>query len=973
MCSLLESFDSILDTNLAVKSQVAELYFALITSPAVQLGDKGIAKQCKLLKILQQHGYNALRIMAYIYGKLYEQPGLMSLDPGILETESLKGSYTSLQISRTDFKEQYESWGNRMENNILNSNASDTLDKRFLLYCQTGNLTKCHDMLNLGATGLFGNGDISPLHYLATHADTENESLIHRLIDAGAPLDQCEGTIANDCFSMGRAYGMPLHWAVIHRNVPAIRALTTRDQRPQEDVVKRAFFIAAAMHFYDVLEILRDWALPLGLEVTSEWMSALHVTAAAHLEYHQARTIRHGDYADNALYRTLDVLSTMVICPTLKTTLTGTLLTASVAQNNISLLRYFLNKLDRPTLNAIGQDKLDGFLIISVMYGYFDIFKLLYARKTFTLRHRFGMDKFTGIQVCFAVRQRNPQFVRSYIEWGCDVDEMGDTVISEWTPFAMAVQCGFFDTASMLLRHGANKDLVTGWLGGTTPLFRMLHTWPDVPISRVQYLLEELPRQGFGHVSFIGWPANDASLLYCFSMAAWSHYRNSYKFAETMRYIINLLGDKSSINKMDGIGCTALNQAARSGNLEVVRVLIEAGADVNSGLGISPLNAAMDWRDKWARKEQEAMNQCVVGERRHAAKIRARAEELIDLLRRNGAQERDFIENQRMMLSTLISGDYRLPSMELVFELASGIFDRSSMVRPGSVRAHPTQKQDFTAHRGAETSLQSSFRRIGRFIDGVLGTGGQINSAPKLPPNTTVQLYAPHSCYPWQPCPFANGRSMQQPPQSIPTLVPRQQSAFPVASSIPGKLSGPNNLPQPNSTSRASLTSPYQAGPISNHASSSVPPQPANYQTQRNTSTRSSRAVQSRLRAALDPKDSFYDTLPSSFSSSEPSEADLTTLSGATLTRDEILHILQTELSEPIQLPAEVHRLEECEDIAMFESTVREALGEPLIAELGLEFVHELSENGRSWYVYLRYTQEDKAGDAGPSCPGSDG
>jgi len=62
----------------------------------------------------------------------------------------------------------------------------------------------------------------------------------------------------------------------------------------------------------------------------------------------------------------------------------------------------------------------------------------------------------------------------------------------------------------------------------------MLHQWPDVPISRVKYLLEELPRQGFGHVNFIGWPAGGGNLLYPFTMAVWSHYRSSYKFGETM-------------------------------------------------------------------------------------------------------------------------------------------------------------------------------------------------------------------------------------------------------------------------------------------------------------------------------------------------------------------------------------------------------------------------------------------------------
>ena len=114
------------------------------------------------------------------------------------------------------------------------------------------------------------------------------------------------------------------------------------------------------------------------------------------------------------------------------------------------------------------------------------------------------------------------------------------------------------------------------------------------------------------------------------------------------------------------MGCTALNMAARTGNLEVVRTLIEAGADVNGGLGVAPLDAAMDWCEKWRKKERGFANSKVIGERRHAAKIRMRAEELIHLLRAYGARERSFLENNRMMLATIGNGGFRLPSAEVI-------------------------------------------------------------------------------------------------------------------------------------------------------------------------------------------------------------------------------------------------------------------------------------------------------------------
>lgn len=68
-------------------------------------------------------------------------------------------------------------------------------------------------------------------------------------------------------------------------------------------------------------------------------------------------------------------------------------------------------------------------------------------------------------------------------------------------------------------------------------------------------------------------------------MAVWSHYRSSYKFGETMKYILSMMADKRCLNEIDRMGCAAPNMAARTRNVEVVRTLIEAGADINGELG----------------------------------------------------------------------------------------------------------------------------------------------------------------------------------------------------------------------------------------------------------------------------------------------------------------------------------------------------------------------------------------------------
>ncbi|KAF2679067.1 hypothetical protein K458DRAFT_422497, partial [Lentithecium fluviatile CBS 122367] len=68
------------------------------------------------------------------------------------------------------------------------------------------------------------------------HKDEMVAPLIYQVVDVGAHLHQCEGSIAGDDFLVGRAYGTPLHWAVMHRNLPVVQALTALDTQPDEEV-----------------------------------------------------------------------------------------------------------------------------------------------------------------------------------------------------------------------------------------------------------------------------------------------------------------------------------------------------------------------------------------------------------------------------------------------------------------------------------------------------------------------------------------------------------------------------------------------------------------------------------------------------------------------------------------------------------------------------------------------------------------
>ena len=128
-----------------------------------------------------------------------------------------------------------------------------------------------------------------------------------------------------------------------------------------------------------------------------------------------------------------------------------------------------------------------------------------------------------------------------------------------------------------------------------------------------------------------------------------------------MKYFLSKLGDRTCLNVLDRYGHTALSQACLCGNIEVVRILIESGADVNPMTVRAPLSAAIEWRQQWAENERRAMSRRVPGELRHARKVRMRAEELEHLLRINGARERSLLEDQQIIMTR----GFRVPTMEV--------------------------------------------------------------------------------------------------------------------------------------------------------------------------------------------------------------------------------------------------------------------------------------------------------------------
>ena len=640
------------------------LLFQFASAPLFQVAKKDVDECCRILiQLCQLNSTLGQAIVARfhdVYGKM----------PAVLESEWLEyagsnGSYHAIESLRVSYPEKYlYLMGGPLDFEPRSSDLDqDEVD--LLTCCREGNYTTCKMMLNAGAPAFPSQeGMVSALHWLVSFQDERQiNDLLELLLGNGAVLEAWEGEVTD--FIFGRVHGTPLHWAVWHRNIPVVRALTRAERGPELKQVDRAIFIAAAMHFYDVLEILKDWIISLKDFSVSEleWHSHFLFAADQSVTW-LPRLLRHGsNKPPQALERTMDIILSFYK-PTAEDVKLA--FTFGIQHSNPTLLRYIYKHL--------GLGKRKGFLCnlkgdpatMAMAIGSIDVVEVFIENGLISPQSEHGAEKWKPLQLCCFTRQRDPTFTRRLLEIGCPVDGAGTTEQSNWTPFFIAVAMGMYQIAVMLLEHGASKDHLSGWVGGSTITMNLLQTWPDIPISRLKFLLEEVPRLGFGHVTFWGWPGAGGNLIYALSLHHWSSYTAGYRLGETAKYILSQLADKSCLNIIDKLGATALRMACANGNKEIIGALLEAGQDPNLALGYSPLRNAKDWLATCQKREKEALKGKPGSERRLARMLRLRAEETIELLVRHGAIDRGHVEAFTAGRDYLASGQWQKPSMEVI-------------------------------------------------------------------------------------------------------------------------------------------------------------------------------------------------------------------------------------------------------------------------------------------------------------------
>jgi ankyrin repeat protein len=581
--SLLEDLRTLQKSSHAA-SLATNLSFQFAISSPFQLGERDFDHCCQLLFQMCNLGSPTHRSIVHRFHQIHGRDLPDTFDSRWLDDAANGGSYFATKSLSTSFHEQYEQWRESLERESSRLYATESAGRQLLVArCRLGDYTGCKDLLNAGVSAVpIDETSPSALHWLISFTnESEIWDLALDMIDHGADLDFSFDNEEAD-FLFGATDGTPLHWAIWYRNLTLIRILLAIDPKPTKENLERSIFLAATFHFHDVLEIFQSLIKSGNLTTYAgiDMKEVILYSMAPEMAF--IRLLHHGKSVAIAGNKTLGVLFQM---HNPSQDLIEQLLELTTMQNNPGLFRYLLSRLSAAGAKKIPRIKAHAWLIYSMSAGFLEVFNAIFESGLVQFDEYFLDGGVTGPQLCCILRQRNPIFLQRFLDLGCEVDSVGVSETVKFAPFAMAVQNGLYECANLLLKYGADKDFSAGWLGGTTTAFTILLTWPDVPISRMRYLLQDLPRLGFGHINFIGWPGAGGNLFYALAMSHWAHYTASYRSPQTFKYILSMMAHRDCLDQIDRMGCTAINMASRDGKLEICRLLLEAGVNPNTGLG----------------------------------------------------------------------------------------------------------------------------------------------------------------------------------------------------------------------------------------------------------------------------------------------------------------------------------------------------------------------------------------------------
>ncbi|KAF5874813.1 putative nb-arc and ankyrin domain protein [Botrytis fragariae] len=278
-----------------------------------------------------------------------------------------------------------------------------------------------------------------------------------------------------------------------------------------------------------------------------------------------------------------------------------TLLIEAVERDQCIVATYLLEKgIDANCIKEVGEVSLLGKAVIS---GHANMVKVL-LEKGAEVNYR-GFDNNTPLT--FAVHRKHGEIAKLLLEEGAEVNIKTG---SDNTPLMEASLAGSLDIVKLLLKKGAKTDY-RGY-NNRTPLMNAafygrknvvdLLLENDAEVNCVDFGNESplMKAAATGHVNIMSLLLEKGAKFDCkeegFALALLSNSRYGRK--EMVEFLLQSGVDASPRDMMPGYqGWTPLIHAASNGNENIVKLLLENGAEINakSESGCTPLYEAASW------------------------------------------------------------------------------------------------------------------------------------------------------------------------------------------------------------------------------------------------------------------------------------------------------------------------------------------------------------------------------------------
>jgi serine/threonine protein kinase len=469
--ALIRELKQLSTRNGTIGFHATHLAFRFATSPELRYSEKTSDEICRLYMRLCELGSLDHIASLPFYFRMVGRPLSSSFDPEWLEVATDNHYYMGQMALSTEFPTHYQEWLNKTEESAT-STYPERSPEMLLTHLRLGNYEQSKALLNAGVSPFSEDENPSAIHWLVSFSDeTQIMELACLILASGGLLDSYLGDSTVDILS-AKTSGTPLHWACMQRNIPVVRVLCELDSLPARDNIVKAFVLASALHFSDVLEILQKYIKPSTskmqpiLSSPSDIAWAGLTVAAASSQYHLPRLLRHGTRkAVEMMLKTVEMLF-MLYSPT-EAQQHG-IMSLATSSGNADLIQYLITKFDLHKKKPKCRDKIESYYTASMMLGHYEAFEVILDSNLVSPKDSFVRGTLTALQGCCAVRQRNPAFMQKLLDLGCHPDELGPNDPYALSPFGMAVSLGLYDCAILLLHRGADKEFKSGWMGGQT-------------------------------------------------------------------------------------------------------------------------------------------------------------------------------------------------------------------------------------------------------------------------------------------------------------------------------------------------------------------------------------------------------------------------------------------------------------------------------------------------------------------------